>query len=54
MCLNCSVKRLATGIWKCQRCKKTMAGGAYVLSTSAAATVRTALNRMNKTAAKIE
>ena len=27
----CSVKRQATGIWKCIRCKKTMAGGAYVL-----------------------
>jgi len=25
------VKRQATGIWKCLRCKKVMAGGAYVL-----------------------
>ena len=26
-----SVKRQATGVWKCLRCKKVMAGGAYVL-----------------------
>jgi ribosomal protein L37AE/L43A len=28
---TCSVKRQATGVWKCLRCKKVMAGGAYVL-----------------------
>lgn len=49
-CGKDSVKRECTGIWKCCRCKKVMAGGAYVLSTSAAATVRTALNRLRKTA----
>jgi hypothetical protein len=46
----CSVKRQATGIWKCLRCKKVMAGGAYVLSTSAAITARTAVARLRKTA----
>jgi large subunit ribosomal protein L37Ae len=51
---NCSfcgknaVKRVATGIWKCNRCKKTMAGGSYVLSTAAAVTVRTAVSRLQK------
>mmetsp|Transcript_88763 Transcript_88763/g.250013 ORF Transcript_88763/g.250013 Transcript_88763/m.250013 type:complete len:96 (+) Transcript_88763:49-336(+) len=51
---NCSfcgkntVKRQATGIWKCGACKKVMAGGAYVLSTSAAITVRTAITRLRK------
>ena len=51
---NCSfcgknaVKRVATGIWKCDRCKKTMAGGSYVLSTAAAVTVRTAVSRLQK------
>eukprot|EP00386_Alphamonas_edax_P005946 GDKI01019369.1.p1 GENE.GDKI01019369.1~~GDKI01019369.1.p1 ORF type:complete len:102 (+),score=9.92 GDKI01019369.1:24-308(+) len=47
-CGKNAVKRQATGIWKCGRCKKTMAGGAYVLSTSAAITVRTAITRMRK------
>jgi ribosomal protein L37AE/L43A len=44
-----SVKRQATGIWKCLRCQKIMAGGAYVLSTSAAITARTAVARLRKT-----
>ena len=45
----CSVKRESTGIWKCGGCKKTMAGGAYTLSTSAAATARSAIARLRKT-----
>jgi large subunit ribosomal protein L37Ae len=54
---NCSfcgknaVKRQATGIWNCGRCKKTMAGGSYVLSTAAAVTVRTAVARIQKATA---
>jgi large subunit ribosomal protein L37Ae len=54
---NCSfcgknaVKRVATGVWNCQRCKKTMAGGSYVLSTAAAVTVRTAVGRLQKSMA---
>mmetsp|Transcript_29522 Transcript_29522/g.21343 ORF Transcript_29522/g.21343 Transcript_29522/m.21343 type:complete len:95 (-) Transcript_29522:51-335(-) len=47
-CGKDAVKRQATGIWKCLRCKKTMAGGAYVLSTAAATTVRTAVSRLAK------
>jgi large subunit ribosomal protein L37Ae len=47
-CGKNSVKRQATGIWKCTRCKKTMAGGSYVLSTAAAITVRTAITRLQK------
>jgi ribosomal protein L37AE/L43A len=35
-----SVKRQAVGIWKCRACKKTIAGGAWTVSTTAAATVR--------------
>mmetsp|Transcript_28689 Transcript_28689/g.48403 ORF Transcript_28689/g.48403 Transcript_28689/m.48403 type:complete len:95 (+) Transcript_28689:54-338(+) len=47
-CGKDAVTRLATGIWKCKRCKKTMAGGAYCLSTAAAVTVRTAVSRLRK------
>ena len=47
-CGKTAVKRQATGIWKCARCKKTMAGGSYVLSTAAAVTVRTAVGRLQK------
>eukprot|EP01040_Poterioochromonas_malhamensis_P018501 gene18501-21619_t len=48
-CGKNAVKRQATGIWKCLRCKKVMAGGAYVLSTSAAITAKTAVQRLRKT-----
>ena len=47
-CGKNSVKRTATGIWDCLRCKKTMAGGSYVLSTAAAVTVKTAVQRLQK------
>ena len=35
-----SVKRTAVGIWHCRSCKKTIAGGAWTVATTAAATVR--------------
>jgi len=35
-----NVKRQAVGIWKCSACKKVIAGGAWTVSTTAAATVR--------------
>ena len=38
--LQDSVKRQAVGIWKCNSCKKVIAGGAWTVSTTAAATVR--------------
>ena len=34
------MKRQAVGIWKCSACKKVIAGGAWTVSTTAAATVR--------------
>merc|ERR1739840_37302 len=35
-----SMKRSATGLWKCKPCRRTVAGGAYNYSTVAAANVR--------------
>lgn len=31
-CGKVTVKRQAVGIWSCKSCKKTVAGGAYVVS----------------------
>lgn len=39
-CGKDSVKRTNVGIWECKSCKKVIAGGAWALSTTAAATVR--------------
>lgn len=44
------VKREVVGIWKCKACKKTVAGGAYVLSTASAATVRSTIRRLRESA----
>ena len=35
-----AVKRKAVGIWNCNSCRKSIAGGAWTLTTTAAATVR--------------
>ncbi|CAM9484100.1 unnamed protein product [Heterosigma akashiwo] len=47
-CGKDAVKRHSAGIWNCARCKKSMAGGAYVLNTAAAATVRSSIQRLRK------
>jgi len=47
-CGKNSVKRRATGIWDCARCKRTVAGGAYILVTPAAAASRSTLRRMRE------
>jgi large subunit ribosomal protein L37Ae len=49
-CGKDSVKRTAVGIWNCKSCKKTMAGGAWVLNTTAAATVRSTIRRLRELA----
>ncbi|MCT8882729.1 50S ribosomal protein L37Ae, partial [Clostridioides difficile] len=50
-CVFCgkdSIKRTVTGIWECRSCHKTIAGGAYLLNTASAATVRSTLARLRK------
>ena len=39
-CGKDTVKRKAVGIWDCSACKKVVAGGAWSMNTTAAATVR--------------
>ncbi|KAL0219242.1 hypothetical protein P9112_004895 [Eukaryota sp. TZLM1-RC] len=50
-CGKNSVKRSCVGIWSCNGCKKTMAGGAYQLNTTAAVTARSTVRRLRETAA---
>ncbi|KAK3313521.1 ribosomal protein L37ae [Apodospora peruviana] len=49
-CGKDSVRRSAVGIWGCKSCKKTMAGGAYTVSTPAAAAMRSTLRRLREIA----
>ncbi|XP_065196163.1 large ribosomal subunit protein eL43-like [Sycon ciliatum] len=45
-----SLKRKCVGIWVCNRktCRKTIAGGAWTVSTTTAATVRSAIRRLRE------
>ena len=52
-CGKDSVKRHSVGIWNCRSCKKTLAGGAWVMNTTAAATVRSTLRRLKEAAAPV-
>ncbi|KAH6655442.1 ribosomal protein L37ae [Truncatella angustata] len=47
-CGRTSVRRACTGIWKCKGCSKSLAGGAYVLSTPAATALRSTLRRLRE------
>ena len=51
-CGKDSVKREATGIWNCKACRKKIAGGAFVLSTATAATVRSTVRRLREASAQ--
>jgi large subunit ribosomal protein L37Ae len=42
------VTRKAVGIWNCKGCRKTVAGGAWTVSTTAAATVRGTIRRLRE------
>ena len=52
-CGKDSIRRWAGGIFKCKAktCGKTVAGGCWQLTTTAAATVKTTINRLKKVAA---
>ncbi|XP_073236122.1 large ribosomal subunit protein eL43-like [Porites lutea] len=50
-CVFCgkeALKRKCVGIWYCKGCGKTIAGGAWVVSTTAAVTVRSAVRRLRE------
>ena len=47
-CGKDSMKRTVVGIWSCKACRKTVAGGAYAVSTTAAATARSAIRRLRE------
>ncbi|XP_062518002.1 large ribosomal subunit protein eL43-like [Corticium candelabrum] len=50
-CMFCgkdAMKRQCVGIWKCKACRKVVAGGAWVVSTTAAATVRSTIRRLRE------
>lgn len=44
-----AMKRTCVGIWNCAKCHKKVAGGAYVYSTTTAATVRSTIRRLRET-----
>lgn len=49
LCTFCGkekIKRKAIGIWECQRCFRTIAGGAWNLQTDNAVTVRGTIRRL--------
>ncbi|WFD15183.1 60S ribosomal protein L43 [Malassezia arunalokei] len=47
-CGKDTVKRKAVGIWDCSACKKVVAGGAWSMNTTAAATVRSTIRRLRE------
>ena len=47
-CGKKSIRREATGIWKCRGCRRAIAGGAWEFVTTAATTAKTTINRLKK------
>ncbi|RMZ86420.1 hypothetical protein DV736_g6353, partial [Chaetothyriales sp. CBS 134916] len=49
-CGKNTVKRTAVGIWNCKGCRKVVAGGAWTVSTPAAAATRSTIRRLREIA----
>ena len=47
-CGKTAIKRAAAGIWKCRACKRSIAGGAWEFTTTAATTAKTTIHRLKK------
>ncbi len=47
-CGKDTVRRVATGIWRCSACRKVVSGGAYGLNTAAAVTARSTIRRLRE------
>jgi len=47
-CGKTAMRRTVVGVWNCKACNKTVAGGAWVFSTTAAASVRSAVRRLKE------
>nr|CAJ17431.1 ribosomal protein L37Ae [Calomera littoralis] len=47
-CGKDAMKRSCVGIWSCKRCKRIVAGGAWVYTTTAASSVRSAVRRLRE------
>ncbi|KAF0852338.1 60S large subunit ribosomal protein eL43 (rpL37A) [Andalucia godoyi] len=47
-CGKYSIKRTAVGIWHCNACSKTVAGGAWSLHTASSTAVRSTIRRLRE------
>ncbi|KAL3317318.1 60S ribosomal protein L37A [Cichlidogyrus casuarinus] len=47
-CGKDTLKREAVGIWKCKKCSKKIAGGAYVAATLTAVSSRATIRRLRE------
>jgi large subunit ribosomal protein L37Ae len=52
-CGKNSVRRHSVGIWTCTACRRSVAGGAWEFSTSAAQTAKSTINRLKKLATDV-
>jgi len=51
-CGKDTVRRGAVGIWSCGSCRKTVAGGAWTMTTTAGATARSTIRRLREMVAQ--